>query len=724
MKTLGRLSGALLAGLTLGLAATATADPPFGIETRTIVQGVTIPDTEPASPDVRLVPAYAHLSFDQPVALVFAPGDDSVGYVVEKTGKIRRFPNQHDAPAKSSKVFLNRLVRSTSEQGLLGLAFHPDYATNGYFYVYYSPALGTQRTVVSRFRRSESDPTKADASSEEVLVTIPQFFGNHKGGCLQFGPDGKLYVSIGDGGSQDDPDNRSQNLGDFHGKILRINDDGSIPADNPFVGTPGALGQIWAYGFRNPWRFSFDRATGKPWVGDVGGGRQEEVDIVEKGGNYGWRVYEGDLEHINPDGLPRTDFVFPVFRYEHDAGSGFVVGKSITGGFVYRGNALPTLKGRYLFADYVGSRVWALTQNQGTVTGVRTIADVGQPSAFGQDNAGNLFVVSLDGTIYRVAKNNEPDTFPRTLSATGLFGDLASLTPTPGMIEYGVNAPFWSDGALKRRWIVPKGSTQIGFRANGAWDLPAGTILVKHFEIALAGGSVKRLETRLLVNGDSGWRGYTYRWNDAGTDADLLEEAQTVELDVADASSPGGVRHQTYEFPSRGTCLACHNQAAGSVLGLRANQMNRDFLYPGGVTDNQLRTLNHIGLFGTDVGAATQYASLADPSDTNATLTKRARAYLDTNCSQCHRPGGPTSSDMDFRAATKRGDMHVIRVAPSAGDLGIANAKLVAPGHHGRSIVWRRIHTTGEAAMPPVGRHVIDDEGAGLIAEWIDAGAP
>lgn len=706
------------------------AEAPYGLTTRRVVRNLTFPLAEPVDSDIRIVRAFPAFSFNAPLYLTVRPGDDSELYVVSQRGVIDRFPNDPAATGAQVRRFLDidaRVTNRGGEEGLLGFAFHPDYDSNGFFYVYYTATDNPRRSVLSRFSRSAVDPSVGDPASEQILLTINQPFANHNGGCLQFGPDGKLYIASGDGGSGNDPQNHAQNLNSTLGKLLRLNDDGSIPSDNPFAGTAGARGEIWALGLRNPWRFSFDKADGRLWLGDVGQNAIEEVNVIERGGNYGWRVYEGNRSNgsLNPQNLPPTAFDAPVYTYGHDDGP-LVSGQSITGGYVYRGSALPGLVGSYLFADFVNSRVWGLQQERGVVTGVRLIDDVPNPASFGQDNAGNVYVVSFDGFIYRLEPNVEaaPYNFPQLLSQTGLFRSLSNLTPVPGLIEYQVNAPFWSDGTLKRRWLAPNGRTRIGFRATGPWTWQYGTVIVKHFEIDLADGTRKRLETRVMINGDAGWRGYTYRWNEAGNDAVLLPGAATVELDVLDAGAPTGASRLRYEFPSRSACLSCHNAAAGFILGLRTDQMNRDFLYPGNVLDNQVRAFNNIGLFAPVPAAPSVYRRLSDPEDTSASLSGRARAYLDSNCSQCHRPGGPTPVQIDLRASTGRLATGIINTFPSSGDLGQPNARVVRTGRKELSVLWLRMNRLDDSRMPPIGSHAVDRNGVALIGQWIDAGAP
>ena len=331
--------------------------------------------------------------FNSPVDLQNA-GDDRL-FVVEQGGAIRIL-NADGTINPTPFLDIDAIVNSGGERGLLGLAFHPDYATNGFFYVYY---INTSNdTQISRFSVS-GDPDVADASSELQMLSFDQPFTNHNGGCLQFGPDGMLYIASGDGGSAGDPGNRSQNINTLLGKLLRLDVDAPapyIPTDNPYVDATG-LDEIWAPGLRNPWRFSFDADTGDLWIADVGQGSREEINKVDPTTapiNYGWRCYEGNAP-FNTSGCASADnYEFPVAEYTHSGGR-----CSITGGYVYRGSDYPTLDGLYFFADICTGAI-------GTVDGSNNLVwqlDTSQPwSSFGEDINNELYAVSLGGGIYRV----------------------------------------------------------------------------------------------------------------------------------------------------------------------------------------------------------------------------------------------------------------------------------------------------------------------------------
>jgi len=699
----------------LALAATVLAA--CGSGTGSMRTAFGFPLDAPAPTSLAVTPAFPHLLFARPVfATHCGDGSDRV-FVVEQSGRILVFAN--DRAAASARVFLDirdRVTASDGELGLLGLAFAPDYAQSGVFYVDYTTA-NPLRTRVARYRVSP-DPDAADRASEQIVLTVEQPYTNHNGGMLAFGPDGMLYIALGDGGNAGDPLGHAQDLGTLLGSLLRIDPAGgtqyAIPADNPFVGQgPGARAEIWAYGLRNPWRFSFDRQTGELWLGDVGQGAREEIDVVTRGGNYGWNVYEGDAPFHNPGNLPPSAFVAPIHDYGRAAGA------AVIGGYVYRGTALPELRGDYVFGDYISGRIWSLRRDGAAVV-VTHVADIADPVSFGEDERGELLVVSHGGTLHRlVTAVPSAPTFPRKLSATGLFTDLATLQPAAGLIEYEVNAPFWSDGAQKRRWI---GSPlqPIAWQPEAPWSLPVGAVLVKHFELELRPGDASsrvRLETRVLVREAAGIAGYTYRWNSAGTDAELLGGRADATYEVLDASAPGGVRTQTWTFPSQSDCRQCHTAAAGPALGIRTGQLRRTVR-----SHDQLAQLQSSGLLrGYDAQSSAIAAPWTDPADTAADLDARARSWLATNCAQCHLPGGPAPTTFDLRLLTPLAATGVIDALPQRGDLGIANARLVAPGDHARSVLWERLRRRDAFAMPPLGSHEVDALGAALIAQWIDA---
>ena len=345
-----------------------------------------------------------------PTFVTVAPGDNNRLFVLEQAGIIRIVRGGQ----VQSQPFLDlrtRVGSAASEQGLLGLAFHPQYAQNGFFFVHYTNRGGDVQ--ISRFQVT-GDPQLADPNSEALLLNIPQPFPNHNGGMLAFGPkDGYLYIGVGDGGSANDPQDNAQRLDTLLGKILRIDVDGlapyAIPPTNPFVLDPGARQEIWAYGLRNPWRFSFDRETGGLWIGDVGQRTREEINFqpaASAGGeNYGWRVREGTVCRPGEQECILPGAVDPVHDYQK---RGL---RAVTGGYVYRGQAIPRLRGQYLFADYVRGNVWSLLPRGGSYTVLNRTRDlrpreiIANISSFGEDNAGEVYLVSYrSGKIYQIVR--------------------------------------------------------------------------------------------------------------------------------------------------------------------------------------------------------------------------------------------------------------------------------------------------------------------------------
>lgn len=356
--------------------------------------------------------AFPALSFSNPVDLQDPRDGTNRLFVVEQAGVIRVF--EDTSSVSSSSIFLDIRDRVTSggELGLLGLAFHPLYANNSYFYVNYT-ASSPLRSVIARYSVGTTDPNQANKESEQIVLTYNQPFTNHNGGQVSFGPDGYLYIATGDGGSGGDPQNNGQNRSSLLGKILRIDVNNStggrnygIPADNPFAGNAsGFREEIFAYGLRNPWRFSFDAATGTLWCGDVGQSTREEIDIIENGKNYGWRTMEGSLCFNPSTGCTTTGFTLPVWEY------GRSEGYSVTGGFVYRGSNNPELDGAYIYGDYGSGRIWALRYegvNMPTSVQIAQIAS-NRLSSFGVDRNNELYLCSFDGKIYRFAPTATTD---------------------------------------------------------------------------------------------------------------------------------------------------------------------------------------------------------------------------------------------------------------------------------------------------------------------------
>ncbi len=667
-----------------------------------------------------LRPVFEDLNFTQPVFLTHAGDGSGRIFVVERSGIIRVF-HQGDEATRTFLDIVDKALDFRPEIGLLGLAFHPGYRSNGRFYVYY--IAGGLVSRLAEFRVSDQADS-ADVASERILLEVQQPDDTHNGGQLAFGPDGYLYWGLGDGANPDDVHGNAQDRRTLLGAILRLDVDGgepyAVPPDNPFVGNDqGWREEVWAWGLRNPWRFSFDPATGQLWVGDVGQDRWEEIDLVEKGGNYGWNIVEGP-QCLEGDSCPKEGLIPPVWSYDHSQG------RSIIGGYVYRGRAVPALQGLYIYGDFGTGWIWGLEVQGGLAVENRLIAtSPGHIASFGQDEAGELYVINFDGQILQFGQSpEEPQQshVPALLSDAGVFAHMPSREPAPGLIPYAVNAPLWSDGEGKNRWLALPDTARIHFAVDRSWGFPNGTVLVKNFFLPGAGpgGQDRIIETRLLVKRTRGevWDGFSYEWNQAGTQAALLQGRTRRVFQVPDQTAPQGRRQHQHLFPSRSDCIACHTPASGYVLGVRTAQMNRMYDY-GTVVDHQLRSFNHIGLFTEDIGEDyDDWPRLPDPLGANGSAAERARAYLDANCSHCHRPEGGGRTGMDLRYDTPL-DRTGLTQPAALGDLGLPAALRVAAGAPERSVLYGRMLDLGRWRMPPVASGRVDQAAAALIHAWI-----
>lgn len=675
----------------------------FGLETRPSNTTCLAPQRPPSGASIQLERVFEGLSFTQPIWMQQAPGEAGFFYVVEQPGRVIRFANDTGVTQSSVALDITGRVEDGGERGLLGLAFHPDFQNNGQLFLSYTGRDGGLESRISRFTTSDGGAT-FDASSEAILFRYPQPAGNHNGGQIAFGPDGRLYIALGDGGGSGDQYGHGQNTDTPLGAILRIDVDAgspyAIPDDNPFANGGGAA-EIFAWGLRNPWRFSFDRATGALWAGDVGQNAFEEIDKVEIGGNYGWPIREGTHCYpVDDDSCSTAGLIDPVVDYPQSGN-----GRSITGGYVYNGSEIAGFVGTYLFGDFTSGVIWRIVYDEttGAASSERLLETGLNIASFAQDLDGELYVISYDGRMFKIIPDTPqgPDTFPKLLSETGCVDPAAPTQMASGVIPYALNVPFWSDGAEKSRYFaIPDGET-IGVNAEGDWELPVGSVVIKEFRL-----NGRLFETRLMVHHDDGWAGYTYVWRDDGSDAELLEGGLVKE-----------VEGQSWTYPSRVECLSCHTSAAGYTLGLETGQLHRDAVYPGNVEAPQLATLEHIGMLSAPIVDATAYPTV----DGDAPLDDRARAYLHSNCSQCHRTGGPTPTPLDMRFATALADSRLCDEG-QAGDMGIgAGARIVEPGVPGSSLLSNRMRRRDAFAMPPLGSHLVDSEGAAVVDAWIES---
>ena len=563
------------------------------------------PEKPPAFDAVRV---FERVALTEPVYLCAEPGTKNL-IVVQLHGSALRFAN--DSQVAKSTEFL----KARDDWDTYSIVFHPKYAENRLIFVFRNNSLKGERkrTRISRFKVSADEPRHCLPDSEKLLLEYRA--AGHNGGDMAFGPDGYLYISSGDGSSDSDTDETGQDLSDLNSAILRIDVDHesktarySIPPDNPFLKDPWAEPEIWAFGLRNPWRMSFD-SRGRLWVGDVGQDLWESIFIVERGGNYGWSIREGQQPfraNVQPGPGPIRD---PLISHPHSEA------RSITGGFVYGGVILKDLQGRYVYADYETGTIWALPRDVSSspdkeITAKRIIAEEIARTplkivSFGLDHEDELYIVDHGGGIYRLAAapppKSPPEKFPRKLSQTGLFASVPDYQPAPGIVPYSVNAPLWSDGAAKERWMALPGRSTITLEPDQArgWSLPEGAVLVKTFAFDVPGSEKpvrRRVETRLLTKQAGQWYGYSYAWNDQQTDATLVEAGGRYTPVRVLESTSGKVRDQVWHFPSRSECMVCHTRAARFVLGVNTLQMNKQHSY-GGMDENQLSGLERLGMF-------------------------------------------------------------------------------------------------------------------------------
>lgn len=708
---------------------------------------------EPPSPYKTEI-VFPKLKFDEPLDVPMPIGQRLV--VVERYGRILTFPNDPQVAKADLMLDLNQVLGRTAPKTLAayGFAAHPNFAQNGFVYVTYVIDNDKELpagTRVSRFHvpPSDRDPPRCDPKSEQILIEWP--CGGHNGGCLAFGTDGHLYIATGDSSGIADQYQTGQDLSTLAGKLLRIDVDHpdggkryGVPKDNPFVGQTGARPEIWAYGLRQPWKMSFDRATGDLWVGNVGQDLWEQIFLIERGGNYGWSVTEGS-HPFRPE-RPRgpSPILMPIVEHDH---ANF---RSITGGFVYHGKRLKDLVGAYIYGDYDSGRIWMFRydRQKKVVTEHRELYDSSlRLVGFGEDADGELYLLDhMVGRFSRLVPNPTPDTsaqFPRKLSETGVFASTKDHQPAAGLIPYSVIAPQWCDGATKERYLGLPGQGKIEFEtmtypqpAPGSypgWKFPDGAVIAETISLEMEPGnpsSRRRIETRLLHHerltgseevGDQYWQGYSYIWNDDQSDAVLLEDPQGRDqtFKLRDPKAPGGERQQTWRYPSRTECITCHNMAAKYSLGVQTLQLNKDHDY-GGTIANQLRTFDQLGLFTKPLPAKPEdLPRIVDYRDASQDISLRARGYLHANCSHCHRKWGGGNAEFQFLATLELGDMGILGVRPGQGNFNIPNARIMAPHDPYRSVMFYRMSTLGPGHMPRIGSNVVDEAGVRLIHDWI-----
>ncbi len=670
------------------------------------------------------VRTYEKLPLFQPVYLRAEPGTDRMFLIDHKgawagPGGMRVFQDKADVDSSEPLLHMNRLV--------YGFCFHPDYQQNGYIYVMSNGPVDAEnkQNRITRFTIDRKPGGMLIEGSE--LVILEWDSNGHNGGDLAFGPDGYLYCPTGDGTSDSDTLVTGQGLNDLLAVMLRLDVDHpsadrqySIPPDNPYVNTPGARPEIWAYGFRNPWRVDYDHRLNQLWVTQNGQDLWEQVYLIRKGENYGWSVQEGSHPFYLERPKGSEPIIPPTSEHHHSEA------RSLTGGIVYWGEKLPELQGAYIYGDFSTGKVWGVKHDGEKVVFQKELADTTlQIVGFATNRAGELLVVDHAGGIYRleITPASPPSTFPRLLSETGLFASVSEHTMQAFVLPYSVNSPLWSDGAFKGRWMAVPGDEKIEFTSPRGWNFPNGSVLVKSFALEReAGNSESRhwIETRLMVRQQNEWVGYSYRWKDDQSDAVLLDSpGADVDFEILDPAVAGGIRRQTWHYPSRAECMVCHSRAANYVLGLTESQMNREHVYQDG-SGNQLEILQQLGYFKDKLPkSVTEMEKLPDPFDDKVDLHSRAMSYLHANCSNCHVEAGGGNAAFSIEMQTKPEKARLFDEKPVHTNFGITDARLIASGDPDRSLLLQRIQRRGHGQMPPLGTNVVDLPATELIRNWI-----
>ena len=656
-------------------------------------------------------------------------------------------------------------------------------AAKDYLYVYYlhhptdnpDAVVDSNNPYYARLSRFTWNPATSafDPASEWVMIQQFDTVKGHDGGGLVFGGDGFLYLSLGDEGTESaDSTPHTQKIDDrARSGVWRMDVDmlgGAvshpivnqpaepplqageinvntidhtytqgyyIPNDNPWTGVAGALEEYYAIGLREPHRMTYDPVGNRFWIGDVGAANWEEVDVMDQPGlNFQWNYKEGNADgfRVKPDPLIGTERG-PVYQFDHTQGN------CIIGGYVYRGAAIPELAGKYIFGDNSTQLYYALEYDAAT-NATLSVTQIGQGragtiwngiSSFGVDSSNELLLLQMGagtaggGKIFRIKRagtvSGETWEYPPLLSQTGIFSDLATLTPAQGMVPYDVNMPLWSSGLSNKRWVmIPNDGVpntpgeQITYSENQAWQFPVGTVFVKHFARP---DNDAPLETRLFVHGNDGWGGVTYKWRPGGAEADLIEDGLT---------EPLTLDGQTFDYlyPSRNQCMQCHQAGTGPVLGFRTRQLNRSLAYPGGVTANQIESFSAAGFIPRNLKAAdlASVITSGDIRDPDLSDEKYVRSYLDSNCSHCHQPDGSSRAFFDARFTTPLTNQSLV-CGPVIDGLGLSAPAVIKPGSLDNSVLFvlfQRISAhNSPIVMPPIARGPVDYASVARVANWI-----
>lgn len=745
---------------------------PQGLARRIPLTTSTVVGSPDPLPPYQVERVYPNVKMSYPIAVRHIPGSNQLLTITEERSYGDTVINQmqDSADANDMKVILD--LKGVAYD----IAFHPQFHENGYVYIGWNGLGETKKTKhskITRYTMAIKEPYTLDKNSAKLIIEWES--DGHNGAAVCFGNDGMMYVTSGDGTSDSDTNVTGQRMDLLLAKVLRIDvdhpDEGktySVPKDNPFVGMKDARPETWAIGLRNPWRIHCDKKTGHIWVGNNGQDLWEQIYFINKGDNYGWSVYEGSHPFYLNRKLGPAAHVNPTLEHHHSEA------RSLTGGLVYYGAKYPELVGHYIYGDYSTGRIWAAKHDGVKIQSHKEIAQTRlQITGFGTDSKGEILICDHNGdkkgglyTLVPTPKTATTTKFPRKLSESGLFVSVKDHTMQPAMIPYSVNAPLWSDGAYKARWLgLPGADSKIDYTRNRGWGLPERTVIVKSFALEMEQGkpeSRRWIETRFLTKQGKEWTGYSYVWNDEQSDG-VLVEAPGLDKQFS-IKTDQGVKAQTWHYPSRSECMVCHSRAAEWVLGLSEVQMNKDHDY-GGCTENQLLVFERLGLFnnfnygqhareimleefekkGLDEKtvkdrmekqtasrlqreAATtavlpfspeHYRKLVDPYDGKADLNQRARSYLHSNCAQCHVEAGGGNAQFQVEFNIKPEKMKLFDVKPVHNTFNLPDARLIASGHPERSVLLYRMSHRDAGYMPPLATTIVDKTAVDMLSEWI-----
>lgn len=724
-------------------------------------------------------------TIDAPLRIINFPNTDDL-LVLNKSGQVWQVSLEDQT--KDLVLDINDRAFKLGESGVTGIVLHPKFGLANFpekqeIFIFYRSKPNPEGWSEKGFNRLskfkwDSVSETFDLNSEEILFQQYDRSTWHNGGGMFFDNDGFLYVSVGDEGMSDFIEDSNQKLdGGLFGGIIRIDIDNdmtrshpirrqprgnaaippeyagwetftqgyAIPNDNPWLSPDSTnLEEFYAIGMRSPYSINYDRETGIIWEADVGSDIAEEINKVEYGDNLQWPYLEGDTER--PESSKPTNLIGqekePFFHYDRS------IGNCIIGGGVYRGSVFPNLNGKYLFADYGQDKIMVLSNTNSAQAETFEVMISGlndpnlelppSPRITGihlQSNGEILVTVmgedfSIPGKILRLKQNTFVPDPPAFLSELGVFEDLENLVPITGFIPYRVNAPLWSDRALKKRWLsIPNDGTydtpeeQIVFDGTDDWKFPEGTVFIKHFDLPTTTdpqGPTRRLETRFFVIGaDQVGYGLTYIWNEDGTDALLAGGGTSKDFDIFDENGMFAYT-QTWDYPGRDQCMSCHNSNAKFVLGVKTHQLNGELDYPIlNDSRNQIQYLDEQGIFANNVKSPENYLKAHPIDDETIDLESRVRSYLDSNCSSCHRLGGVPNVTMDLRYSLPLQLQGLVGLAVNS-EVSPINSIIVKPGDHAASELWIRDASQATNKMPPLARNLQDEVYLDKLAEWID----